>query len=79
MDLIQLCQIEHAVEVVVDDDGPGIPESEMERVFSPFYLVEGSRSRKTGGAGLGLTITRNAIRSMGGDFRARVTLPIAAS
>ncbi len=74
------------LEILVDDDGPGIPETEKERVFSPFYRLETSRSRETGGTGLGLTITRNAIRSMGGDvelinrpgggLRARVTLPV---
>lgn len=76
------------IEITVDDDGPGIPESEKERVFSPFYRIESSRSRETGGTGLGLTITRNAILSMGGivelinrpggGLRARVTLPVTA-
>jgi len=73
--------------IFIDDDGPGIPISEKERVFAPFIRLETSRSRETGGAGLGLTIARNAIRSMGGDvalinrpeggLRVRVTLPIA--
>lgn len=78
------------IEIVIDDDGPGLAEPDRERVFAPFFRLEGSRSRETGGTGLGLTITRNAIRSMGGDvellnrtgtdgrpvgLRARVTLP----
>jgi len=73
--------------ILVDDDGPGIPVSEKERVFAPFVRLETSRSRETGGTGLGLTIARNAIRSMGGDvelinrpeggLQVRVTLPIA--
>ena len=70
----------------VDDTGPGIPPHEMDRVFQPFVRLESSRSRETGGAGLGLTIARNAVRSMGGDveltnraeggLRVTVLLPI---
>jgi signal transduction histidine kinase len=54
--------------VTIDDDGPGVPEAEHERVFDPFYRIEGSRSRETGGTGLGLTIARAAIRAHGGDI-----------
>ncbi len=50
------------------DDGPGIPESDLERVFEPFYRVEESRNRSTGGSGLGLGIARNIARSHGGDL-----------
>lgn len=57
------------VEVIVDDQGPGIPEAEMEKVFGPFYRLEGSRSRKTGGIGLGMTVARSIIRAHGGDIR----------
>jgi signal transduction histidine kinase len=73
--------------IYVDDEGPGIPPSERERVFAPFIRLESSRSRETGGTGLGLTIARNAVRSMGGDvslsnrpeggLRVTVTLPLA--
>jgi signal transduction histidine kinase len=76
------------VEIVVDDDGPGIPDGERERVFAPFVRLEASRSRETGGVGLGLTSARNIVRGMGGDvelmnrleggLRARVTLPAIA-
>lgn len=55
------------VRLVVEDDGPGIPESELEAVFAPFRRLEGSRNRETGGTGLGLTITRNILRAHGGD------------
>ncbi|HVI52507.1 MAG TPA: ATP-binding protein [Candidatus Sulfotelmatobacter sp.] len=58
---------DHVV-VVIDDDGPGIPETEMERVFAPFYRVEASRNRETGGTGLGLAVARSAIRAHGGDI-----------
>ena len=55
----------------VHDRGPGIPEAELERVFEPFYRLEGSRSRDTGGAGLGLSIARNIARAHGGELRLR--------
>jgi signal transduction histidine kinase len=51
----------------VRDEGPGIPESELERVFEPFQRLEASRSRDTGGTGLGLGIARNIARAHGGD------------
>jgi signal transduction histidine kinase len=51
----------------VRDSGPGIPAQELERVFEPFYRLEGSRNRGTGGTGLGLSIARNIAQAMGGD------------
>ncbi len=75
-----------AVEITIDDDGPGIPEAELGRVFQPFYRVEGSRSRETGGIGLGLAIALAIIQAHGGQLtlsnrpegglQARVALPI---
>jgi len=71
--------------VTVDDDGPGMAEDELEKVFQPFYRVEGSRSRETGGVGLGLAVVRSIVRAHGGEvalanrpeggLRATVTLP----
>ncbi len=58
---------EFAVEI--DDDGPGIPEHEHERVFAPFYRIESSRSRETGGTGLGLAVARSILHAHGGDIR----------
>jgi signal transduction histidine kinase len=70
----------------VEDDGPGIPLGELDRVFQPFHRVEPSRNNETGGMGLGLPITRNILRAHGGDVtlsnrpaggaRATVTLPV---
>ena len=56
-----------AARIVIDDDGPGIPEEQREKVFQPFYRLEASRSRETGGTGLGLAAARNAVRAHGGD------------
>ena len=74
------------VTIVIDDDGPGIPAAELERAFDPFVRLEGSRSRETGGAGLGLAIARGIVRAQGGDvklenrpeggLRATVSLPV---
>jgi len=55
------------VEFVVEDRGPGIPESERERVFEPYVRLETSRARHTGGTGLGLAIARAIARGHGGD------------
>jgi signal transduction histidine kinase len=55
------------VEFVVEDRGPGIPESERERVFEPYVRLEASRARHTGGTGLGLAIARAIARGHGGD------------
>ena len=73
--------------IVVEDEGPGIPEAELERVFKPFVRLEASRSRDTGGTGLGLAIARSVVRGHGGDIllanraegglRATVALPMA--
>ncbi|OGA55445.1 MAG: hypothetical protein A3F74_14815 [Betaproteobacteria bacterium RIFCSPLOWO2_12_FULL_62_58] len=54
--------------ICVRDEGPGIPEGELERVFEPFHRLEGSRNRGTGGTGLGLTIARNIARAHGGEL-----------
>jgi signal transduction histidine kinase len=71
--------------ITVEDDGPGVPPDQLERVFDPFYRVEDSRNRETGGTGLGLPIARNIFRAHGGDvtlanragggLRATVVLP----
>ena len=52
--------------IEVEDDGPGIPPQELERVFEPFHRGEPSRNRETGGVGLGLPIARNILRAHGG-------------
>jgi signal transduction histidine kinase len=73
--------------LLVDDDGPGIPEGERERVFDRFHRLDTPRSRDAGGAGLGLAIARELVTSLGGTVvaeasplggaRLRVVLPPA--
>jgi two-component system osmolarity sensor histidine kinase EnvZ len=74
------------VEIMIDDDGPGIPEAERDDVFKPFYRLDRSRSPDTAGTGLGLAIARDVARGHGGDIaledapggglRARLWLPV---
>ncbi len=75
-----------AVEITIDDDGPGIPEDRRDDVFKPFFRLESSRNPVTGGVGLGLTIARDVLRGHGGEIelgdspsgglRARLRLPV---
>jgi two-component system osmolarity sensor histidine kinase EnvZ len=58
-----------AIEVTVDDDGPGIPEEKYETVFRPFSRLDQSRNVETGGVGLGLTIARDVVHAHGGEIR----------
>jgi hypothetical protein len=77
--------VDGTVVIEVEDDGPGIVPAELERVFEPFHRLEPSRSRETGGVGLGLPIARNILRAHGGDvmlanrptggLKAMITLP----
>lgn len=58
----------NSVEIVVEDRGPGIPETMRESVFAPFFRLEASRNKDTGGIGLGLSIARAVARQHGGDI-----------
>ncbi len=74
------------VDVVIDDDGPGIPADQREDVFKPFYRIDSSRNPETGGVGLGLSIARDVVRGLGGEIsledstlgglRVRLRLPL---
>lgn len=56
--ILQLQVKKMSVKICVQDQGPGIPEDQLEKVFQPFYRLDPSRNRSTGGTGLGLTIVR---------------------
>ena len=62
-------QLPGSIEISVDDDGPGIPENERERIFEPFYRLDRSRDRASGGFGLGLSIAWKAVALHGGSIR----------
>ncbi|WP_085656996.1 ATP-binding protein [Pseudomonas sp. B11(2017)] len=63
---VQVCP--KGCEIWVDDDGIGIPDDERERIFEPFYRLDRSRDRATGGFGLGLAISRRALEAQGGTL-----------
>lgn len=83
---IDLNQSPANIDIHISDNGPGIPDSDMQHVFTPFYRVEKSRNRDTGGAGLGLTVAKTIIRQHGGDIelinrkqgglQVKITLPL---
>ena len=72
--------------IVVEDQGPGVPREALDHMFEPFYRVDEARDRRSGGAGLGLAITRQIVTLHGGSVRAlnreagglemRITLPL---
>lgn len=66
---VRVGQRADAVEILIDDDGPGIPAAKRDDVFRAFVRLETSRNPETGGVGLGLTIARDVARSHGGDIQ----------
>ena len=61
-------KLKKSVLIFIEDDGPGIPSSEYENVFKPFYKVDKSRNQTKSSVGLGLSIASDIIRSHGGDI-----------
>src|SRR5690606_7747588 len=65
---IHVSRVDDMIEICIDDNGPGVPESQYEDVFRPFFRGETSRNTKTGGVGLGLPIAQDIILSHGGQI-----------
>lgn len=84
---VSLVEMENAVQIVVADQGPGIPPDQLAHIFERFYRAPGAQSRRVGGAGIGLAISRWIAQVHGGDIRAEsspgsgsrfiVTLPLS--
>jgi signal transduction histidine kinase len=84
---IELGDDEHAFIIRISDRGPGIPAEALEQVFAPYFRLDKSRNRTTGGVGLGLTVAQAIIRGHGGEItlenraggglEARITFPVA--
>jgi signal transduction histidine kinase len=82
---VRISDTRDGYEILVEDEGPGIPEDEQQRVFEPFVRLEGSRNEETGGTGLGLTLAKAIAEGHGGGvklenrpeggLRARMHLP----
>lgn len=81
---VTVTELSESIEVTIDDTGPGIPNEKLEAVFAPYYRIEHSRSRETGGVGLGLTVAQRIIaahggsitmENLGGGLRVKANLP----
>lgn len=66
---VEVTGTEQFITIVIRDEGLGIPTDQIDKVFAPFYRVETSRSRDTGGTGLGLTVAQSVITAHGGNLR----------
>ena len=85
---VTVIDAEMQLTILVEDRGPGIPAAQLEAVFAPFFRLDASRNRRTGGSGLGLFIARDLVERAGGrlslanrdggGLRATIVLPPAA-
>ena len=67
--VIKLIKVSNNIIITIDDDGPGIPKSEIENVFKPFYKINKSRGDSKSSVGLGLSIASDIIQSHGGNIK----------
>jgi signal transduction histidine kinase len=70
---VRITDSAHGLQIVVEDEGVGVPATELPNLFEPFYRVEASRNRDTGGTGLGLSIARSIAVLHGGSLTAENT------
>lgn len=67
---VEALEAKGSVRVTIADQGPGVPEAELENIFDRFYRVDASRNRESGGRGLGLAICKKIVESLGGTIGA---------
>jgi two-component system sensor histidine kinase CpxA len=68
-------QAVNEVAITIADSGPGVPDADLDKIFTPFFRVDDARDRRTGGTGLGLAIVRSCVESCGGNVTARNQKP----
>ena len=83
---VQILIEKEEIIIIIEDNGPGIPEKHFNDVFRPFYTIDKSRNKLIGGSGLGMSISRDIVRSHGGDIKlsksslgglkAKISLPV---
>ena len=66
--IVELNANEENIFIDINDNGPGIPKNKYEDVFKPFFTLDPSRNKLKGESGLGMTISRDIVRSHGGDI-----------
>jgi two-component system sensor histidine kinase CpxA len=67
---VLVARAKSGLEILIRDQGPGVPPADLERIFEPFYRVAESRDRDSGGEGIGLAITSQVMKAHGGSARA---------
>jgi signal transduction histidine kinase len=65
---VSVTKVEKLLEIIIADDGKGILEQDYDTIFMPYARLDNSRSRKTGGLGMGLAITKSAVNQLGGTI-----------
>jgi two-component system, OmpR family, sensor histidine kinase CpxA len=73
--IVSAARVGDETTITVADQGPGVPETELLKIFDAFYRIDASRARETGGTGLGLAIVKTCVESCGGTVSARNRIP----
>jgi two-component system sensor histidine kinase CpxA len=73
--LVSAGTVDGQIVIAISDCGPGVPEAALDKIFTPFYRLDESRNRRTGGAGLGLAIVKGCMDACGGTVECRNRQP----